>query len=144
MDEHGNKPILRVACAIIWRDNLVLACKRTSSKAGAGWEFPGGQIEGDETPMQACKREVAEELSCRLSTTWLLQTLEYDYPEFHLSMDCFVSMLVPGSEPQANEHAEIRWLSRDELTEVEWLPADAELARVIGTMWDNIFMSEHM
>lgn len=137
-------PIVRVAAAIIAHGNRILACRRGRGPMAGGWEFPGGKIEATEDGASACKREVFEELGCRLSTTWPLQTVEYDYPDFHLHMECFVSMLVPGDAPTLSEHTDMRWLSQEELFDVEWLPADIQLVQTIGSFWDSIFMSEHV
>ena len=147
MDEHqpiSEKPTVAVAAAIIEHDGKILACQRATGDYAEYWEFPGGKVEPGETSQQACKREVREELACRLSTTWLLDTFSYEYPEFHLVMDCFVCMLVPGSEPQPLEHAQMRWLAKDELLDVEWLPADNGLVRLLGTQWEAVFGNEHL
>ena len=135
---------IRVAAAIIEREGKVFAAHRTQSASGPGWEFPGGRIEDGETPEEALRRELDEELGVRLSTTWLLETIEHDYPTFHLSMDLFVCMLVPGCEPQLREHDEGRWLDRDDLASLEWLPADRKAVLLLGTCWDQAFASAHM
>lgn len=133
-----------VAAAIIVRDGRVLAAHRVTSACGPGWEFPGGKVNEGETGVQAIHREIAEELGAQLSTTWLLETVTYDYPTFRLVMDCFVSMLLPGEEPRASEHDELRWLSREELLDVAWLPADQQVAALLGIYWDQLFVSEHL
>ena len=93
---------------------------------------------------QAVAREIREELGVDLSTTWYLDTIEYDYPDFHLSMDVFVSELAPGEEPRLLEHREGRWLGRAELGDVDWLPADLSLIDRVGAMWDSIFQPSHL
>lgn len=132
-----------VAAAIIQRDGKVLSCQRGHGSMEGGWEFPGGKVEPGETAEQACRREIEEELGCRLGTLWYLDTVEYDYPDFHLSMDCFVASLAPGQEPRLLEHEGARWLSQDELPDVDWLPADRDLIERLGVYWDQIFLSEH-
>ena len=79
-----------------------------------------------------------------VDSMWYLDTVEYDYPDFHLSMDCFVCTLAEGSVPHALEHAALRWLSPKDLLDVRWLPADDGLVRSIGTMWDQLFQAEHL
>ncbi len=138
---------LRVSAAIIYRDGRVLAARRAASKHQPGlWEFPGGKVEAGETSEQALRREIAEELGCELRLVWLYDTVEYDYPDFHLSMDCYVCTLAPGSEPAADPtvHEELRWLSQDELTDAEWLPADTALVTSLGYFWDEAFGVEHL
>ena len=132
-----------VAAAIIYRDGKVLAGRRAD--ASGGWEFPGGKVEPGETGEQALRREVAEELGCRLQLGWPYDTVEHDYPDFHLFMDCFVCTLAPGEEPLRHEgvHDELRWLGRGELLDVGWLPADEGLVASLGLFWDNAFQDEH-
>lgn len=137
-------PTLHVAAAIIAHDERILACRRAAGEFAGGWELPGGKVREGESAFEACRREVAEELGVRLGATYLYDTVEYDYPEFHLSMDCFACALAPGERPQALEHAELRWLGREELGEVEWLPADRGLVRGLPFAWDALFASEPM
>lgn len=135
---------VRAAAAIIQHDGKILACQRGYGSMKDGWEFPGGKIEPGETADQACRREIREELGVELQTTWYLDTVEHDYSDFHLSMDCFVATLEPGEHPKLLEHEDARWLTRDDLLDVSWLPADKGLAYTIGGLWDQIFQAEHL
>jgi 8-oxo-dGTP diphosphatase len=129
---------VNVVAAVIWKDGRIYAAHRTHGEL-LGWEFPGGKVEKDETPEQALRREVREELGLELSATWYLDTVERDYPTFHLHMDVYVCIPLEGSEPHSNEHDAERWLSQDELLDVDWLPADADVARSLGMAWDEVF-----
>lgn len=133
-----------VAAAIIRGKDGVLAAERADGELDGFWEFPGGKVEQGETSEEALRREISEELGARLQLVWYLDTVEYDYPDFHLSMDCFVCSLAEGSVPHALEHSALRWLSPNDLLDVRWLPADEGLVRSIGTMWDQLFQAEHL
>ena len=98
----------------------------TKYSVSAGWEFPGGKIEAGETPQEALKREIMEELDTDISVGALIDTIEYDYPEFHLSMDCFWCKIISG-DLVLKEHEAARWLTKNQLRDVEWLPADITL-----------------
>lgn len=100
------------------------------SEFKGGWEFPGGKIEAGETPQEALKREIMEELDTEVAVGEWIETVEYDYPGFHLSMDCFWCEIVKG-DLVLKEHEAARWLTREELTDVEWLPADVAVAEKI-------------
>ena len=121
-DENGNK-IVRVAAAVIVEDGKVFAAQRGYGKFKDGWEFPGGKIEKGETPQQAAEREVSEELGASIKVGPVLGDIEYDYPDFHLSMTCCICSLESG-KLELLEHEAARWLSADELRSVDWLPAD--------------------
>lgn len=137
---------INVVAAIIERDGLVFSAHKPQAKQGvaAGWEFPGGKVEPGETGEDALRRELAEELGVRFSTVWLFDSVEHDYPEFHLHMDCYVCHLLPGESVELTEHDEGRWVGRDELSALEWLPADQKLAMTLGMYWDQVFASEHL
>lgn len=122
---------VRVVAAVIKAINadgepIVFATQRGYGDFKGGWEFPGGKIEEGETPQEALKREILEELDTKIAVGDLIDTIEYDYPTFHLSMDCFWCEIVRG-DLVLKEHAEARWLKKTQLQEVEWLPADMVL-----------------
>lgn len=126
---------IRVVAAIIKTTNekgepVIFATQRGYGDFKGGWEFPGGKIEEGETPQQALVREVMEELETEIAVGELLDTIEYDYPTFHLSMDCFWAEIVSG-DLVLKEHEAARWLTKEELDSVEWLPADVTLAEKI-------------
>ena len=114
---------IRVVAAIIRDKGRIFATQRGYGPYKDGWEFPGGKIEPGETPEEALKREIREELDTEIEVGEPAGHIEYDYPEFHLSMDCYLCTVVSGSLV-LKEHESARWLSRDELEAVRWLPAD--------------------
>ncbi|MBR5331564.1 MAG: (deoxy)nucleoside triphosphate pyrophosphohydrolase [Akkermansia sp.] len=115
-----------VAALILNEAGQVLAVKCPERKHGGGWEFPGGKIEPGETPQAAVVREIAEELGLQVQVGDLLHTVEWDYPAFHLSMQCFLCRIA-GGELQLHEHTEARWLGAAALHSVPWLPADVDI-----------------
>ena len=122
---------VRVVAAIIMAvneqgENMIFATQRGYGEFKDGWEFPGGKIEDGETPQEALKREIREELDTEIAVGELFDTVEYDYPAFHLSMDCFWCTIVSG-ELVLKEHEAARWLTKEQLREVGWLPADISL-----------------
>ena len=122
---------IRVVAAVIKATNekgepMIFATQRGYGDFKGGWEFPGGKIEAGETPQEALVREIKEELETEIAVGELIDTVEYDYPSFHLSMDCFWAEIVSG-ELVLKEHEAAKWLTRDELGTVEWLPADIGL-----------------
>ncbi len=122
---------IRVVAAVIKAVNengepIIFATQRGYGEFKGGWEFPGGKIEAGETPQEALKREIMEELDTEISVGTLIDTIEYDYPEFHLSMDCFWSKIMSG-DLVLKEHEAARWLTKNQLRDVEWLPADITL-----------------
>ncbi len=120
------KQIEVVAAIIVDSENRIFATQRGSGDWKDWWEFPGGKIEPGETPEQALKREIWEELETRISVEQLLQTVEWDYPKFHLTMHCFLCHVESG-HLTLKEHEAARWLSPNELDSVQWLPADWEV-----------------
>lgn len=126
---------VKVVAAIIAQEGRIFATQRGYGEFKEGWEFPGGKIEAGETPQQALVREIREELDTEVEVGDLLGTVEYDYPMFHLSMQCFLCRIKSGSL-NLKEHEAARWLAEDELDSVDWLPADIE---VLGWIRREIF-----
>ena len=115
---------------MILDNDRIFATARGYGDLKGGWEFPGGKIEAGETPAEALKREIMEELDVEISVGELIGTIEYDYPTFHLSMDCFWCEIVSG-EIVLKEAEAARWLTKETLDSVEWLPADITLIEKI-------------
>lgn len=118
--------IIRVVAAIIVENGRVFATQRGYGDFKDGWEFPGGKIEAGESPEQALVREIREELDTEIRVERLLRTVEWDYPTFHLSMDCFICKIESG-DLHLREHEAARWLDLEHLNDVDWLPADLQL-----------------
>ncbi|WP_288681775.1 (deoxy)nucleoside triphosphate pyrophosphohydrolase [uncultured Eubacterium sp.] len=121
---------VRVVAAVIRDNNRIFATQRGYGDLKGGWEFPGGKIEKGETPQEALKREICEELDTEIFVGELIDTIEFDYPTFHLSMDCFWCEVVKG-DLVLKEHEAAKWLTKNTIDEVEWLPADVTLIDVI-------------
>ena len=117
---------IRVVAAVIRSEDKIFATARGYGEFKGQWEFPGGKIEPGETPQEALVREIQEELDVKTEVGDLIDTIEYDYSSFHLSMDCFWCNVTEG-EITLKEAEDARWLSKDELYSVDWLPADMEL-----------------
>ena len=127
---------IRVVAAVIRAVNnenkpVIFATQRGYGEFKGGWEFPGGKIESGETPQQALKREIMEELDTEIAVGELIDTIEYDYPNFHLSMDCFWCEVIRG-ELILKEAEDAKWLTREHLADVKWIPADVTLIEKNG------------
>lgn len=117
---------INVVAAVIMKEGKVFATQRGYGEFKDGWEFPGGKVEAGESPEEALRREIREELEVEVNVGDLINTIEYDYPAFHLSMKCYACTIAGGS-PHLLEHEAARWLSADQLDSVAWLPADITL-----------------
>ena len=123
--------IIKVVTAVIKPLNdkgqtIILSTQRGYGEFKDSWEFPGGKIEEGETPQEALKREIMEELDTQIEVGTLIDTIEYDYSDFHLSMDCFWCEIVSGNLV-LKEHENAKWLTKEQLQDAEWLPADIKL-----------------
>ena len=127
---------VKVVAAIIIHENKIFATQRGYGEFKDGWEFPGGKIEPGETPQEALVREIKEELDIEIEVKDFLETVEYDYPEFHLSMDCFFCSIRSG-ELVLKEHEAAKWLTAEKLDSVDWLPADKGLIEAIRGYLSN-------
>ena len=130
MSENNALKKVEVVAAIIRKGDEIFATQRGYGDFKGGWEFPGGKIESGETPQQALKREIKEELEAQIEVGELLHMVEYDYPTFHLTMHCFVCTLLDNTI-HLNEHQAAKWLNSDTIDSVEWLPADVEVAEKV-------------
>mgnify|MGYP004682647459 CR=1 FL=1 len=117
---------INVVAAVIMKEGRVFATQRGYGEFKDRWEFPGGKVEAGESPEEALRREIREELEVEVNVGDLIDTIEYDYPAFHLSMKCYACTIAGGS-PHLLEHEAARWLSADQLDSVAWLPADITL-----------------
>lgn len=117
---------IEVVAAIIRKGGKIFATQRGYGDWKDWWEFPGGKMEVGETPEEALRREIREELSTEIGVDEFLCTVEYDYPSFHLMMHCYLCSLI-SEAMHLNEHEDARWLAKEELNEVKWLPADIQV-----------------
>ena len=125
------KVVAAIICDDIKEKNKIFATARGYGDLKGGWEFPGGKVEIGETPQEALKREIMEELDTEIEVGELIDTIEYDYPNFHLSMDCFWCEVIHG-ELILKEAEDAKWLTKEHLADVKWLPADVTLIEKIG------------
>ena len=123
---------IRVVAAVIRDKDKIFATARGYGEFKGQWEFPGGKIEAGETPQEALAREIREELATEIEVGDLIHTIEYDYPAFHLSMDCFWATIKAGKLTLL-EAEDAKWLTKETLRSVQWLPADLELIDKIET-----------
>lgn len=121
---------INVVAAVIIDDNRIFATQRGYGQWKDWWEFPGGKIESGESPEEALRREIREELATEIIVGDLLTTVEYDYPDFHLSMQCFLCKTASGNLTLL-EHEDARWLTKVELDSVNWLPADKNVIALL-------------
>ncbi len=126
---------IKVVAAVICRENRIFAVQRGYGDYKDRWEFPGGKVEEGESPQEALKREIREELDTEIEVGDLIETVEWDYPAFHLSMDCFWCGILEGKLTLL-EAKDSRWLSRISLYSVDWLEADQNLLKKIEEVWD--------
>ena len=121
---------IEVVAAIIVKDGKILATQRGYGEYKDGWEFPGGKVQQGETAEEAIVREIEEELRVTIHPDKFVTTVDYDYPNFHITMHCFLSSITQG-EIELVEHEAMKWLTRDELDTVDWLPADIEVVEAL-------------
>ncbi|MGN0432576.1 MAG: (deoxy)nucleoside triphosphate pyrophosphohydrolase [Lachnospiraceae bacterium] len=124
---------IEVVAAVIRHEEKIFATQRGYGDFKDGWEFPGGKLEAGETPKQALVREIREELDTEIEVGDLIETVEYDYPQFHLIMHCFWCTVKSG-DLVLKEHEAAKWLTKETLSGVEWLPADLGLIEKIKVM----------
>lgn len=122
--------IVNVVAAIIKDNDKIFATQRGYGDLKGGWEFPGGKVENHETLQEALKREIKEELDVEIEVDDFVAKIEYDYPNFHLSMNCFFARIING-KLKLKEHSNAKWLTSDELDSVDWLPADLTIIDLI-------------
>jgi 8-oxo-dGTP diphosphatase len=123
---------IEVVAAIIRKEGRIFATQRGYGEWKDWWEFPGGKMEAGETAEEALRREIREELSTEINVETLLCTVEYDYPNFHLTMHCYLCSLLTEAL-HLNEHEAARWLAKEELDSVQWLPADKSIIEKLKT-----------
>ena len=130
MSTNSDRKTIKVVAAVIRKGNTVFATQRGYGDYKDWWEFPGGKIEAGESPEEALVREIKEELNTDISVDSFITTVEYDYPEFHLNMECFWCSITKGYLTLL-EHEAAKWLPLDSLKQVDWLPADLSVVDII-------------
>ena len=133
----NEKKHIEVVAAVIHDSNRIFATQRGYGEWKDWWEFPGGKMEPGETPEMALQREIREELATEITVESLLTTIQYDYPNFHLTMHCYLCQVKSG-ELTLLEHEAARWLTPDELNSVKWLPADKEVVEKCGFIYTEM------
>ncbi len=129
--------VIEVVAAIIHdEEGRIFATQRGYGPMKDGWEFPGGKMESGETPEEALKREIWEELETRIEVEQLFETIDYDYPDFHLTMHCYICKVESG-KLTLKEHEAARWLTKEQLSSINWLPADRS---IIGHLKESIYL----
>ena len=124
--ENTERRKIEVVAAVIIEDGKLFTTQRGYGDFKDGWEFPGGKMEVNETPEQALARELREELEIKVEVKDLIKTIEYSYPKFDLTMHCYLTKIVEGT-PNLLEHEAAKWVTKDEIDSVDWLPADLEV-----------------
>lgn len=124
---------IEVVAAVITEGEKIFTTQRGYGEFRDYWEFPGGKIEPGETEKQALEREIREELECGITVGEKLGTIEYDYPEFHLTMHCFACTIRSG-EPVLKEHKAAKWISGEEIDKIDWLPADRQILPAVKAL----------
>ncbi len=130
---------IKVVAAVIRANNeegkeIIFAAQRGHGEFKGGWEFPGGKIEKGETPQEAIKREIMEEFNTEIEVGDLIDTIEHDYPTFHISIDCFWCKIAKG-DLVLTEHDAACWLTKEQLEEVSWIPADLKIVKKLNNKW---------
>lgn len=127
---------IKVVAAILKKDEQIMIAQRLKGDFAGQWEFPGGKIEAGETPQEALKREIFEEMELAIDVNDFVITAEYDYPTFHLSMDCFICSL-QSKDIQLHDHTAIKWISiNDDIKNINWVPADVQVIEAIQTRFN--------
>ena len=128
---------IKVVAAVIKKENQIMIAQRLKGDFAGQWEFPGGKVETGESPQQALRREIMEEMELDITVNEFLLTAEYGYPNFHLSMDCFLCSLA-SSDIHLHDHTAIKWISiLDEVKNINWVPADVQVMEAIKHKFCN-------